>query len=34
VTKLSNEVMIEEINIFFGPRQWKNVWKYNERANE
>jgi hypothetical protein len=31
LTKISNkEVMIEEINAFFGPRQWKNGWKYNE----
>jgi hypothetical protein len=31
VTELSNkEVMIEEINVFFAPRQGKNGWKYNE----
>jgi hypothetical protein len=34
VTTLSKkEVTIKKINSFFGPRQGKNGWKYNEHPN-
>ena len=29
----NKDVIVEDINTFFGPRQGKNVWKFNNNIN-